>query len=154
MTKNKIYLPKSYEELSNLSIQELGPIWESYFDIPSKNIKSSMIRPLWYKIQCENMNLKFDMKHITKLNRYSLDPEKQIESSYKTKYHIKVGSQIIKTYKCKTYNVLVKDNNAFEYNGEVYKTLSGVAKAICHKKVSGYDFFGLNNKGVNKDVKG
>ncbi len=46
----------------------------------------------------------------------------------------------------------VKDKNNFEYDGEIYKTLSAVAKAICHKKVSGYDFFGLNNKHVNKDV--
>ena len=112
-----------------------------------------MHRPLWYKIQCENMRLKLEQKYITKLNRYSLDPEKHIDVSNKSKYHIKIGSHIIKTYKGKLYKVTVQDKNAFEYDGEIYRTLSAVAKAICHKKVSGYDFFGLNNKGVNKDVK-
>ncbi|NCB49445.1 MAG: DUF2924 domain-containing protein [Alphaproteobacteria bacterium] len=150
--KDKIYLPKSYEELIALSIEELTPLWKRYFNISVKKLKSAMYRPLWYKIQCDNMNLKLDSKHITKLNRYSSDPNKYVENSYKIKYHIKLGSHIIKTYKGKTYNVIVKDKNIFEYNGEIYKTLSAVAKVICHKKVSGYDFFGLNNKGVNKDV--
>jgi hypothetical protein len=153
MSKNKIYLPKSYEELIGISAQELTTLWNRYFDIPAKRIKSAMYRPLYYKLQYENMKLKLDMKHITKLNRYSSDPDKYIESSCKTKYHIKIGSHIIKTYKGKTYNVTVKDKNTFEYDGEGYETLSAVAKAICHKKVSGYDFFGLNNKGANKDVK-
>jgi hypothetical protein len=145
--------PPNYTELKSMNALELNKLWEQYFDIPAKKIKTAMFRPLWYKIQCENMKLKLEQKHISKLNRYSSNPEKHIDSSCKTKYNIKVGSHIIKTYKGKVYKVTVQDKNAFEYDGEIYKTLSAVSKVICHKKVSGYDFFGLNNKGVNKDVK-
>ena len=65
-----------------------------------------------------------------------------------------LGSQIIKTYRGKKYIVNIIAEDKFEYDGEIYKTLSAAAKAICNKKVSGYDFFGLNNKEVNKNVQG
>ena len=152
MVKTKIYLPKKFEEMKKYPPEKLHELWSRYFDTPPKKVKTAMFRPLWYRVQCENMGLKMDMKYITKLNRYAKDPENAIEKSYKTKYQIKNGSNIVKTYKNKVYSVKVKDQNNFEYNGQEYKTLSAVAKAICHKKVSGYDFFGLNNKHTNKDV--
>ena len=71
---------------------------------------------------------------------------------YKTKYNLHVGTEIIKTFRNRQYKVLVADANDFIYDGKHYKSLSAVAKEICGIKVSGYDFFGLNNKRVLKEA--
>jgi hypothetical protein len=112
----------------------------------------NMLRPLWHKVQCENHNISIDQKNITKLNKYSKDPEGCIEKSFKAKYHIRSGTEIVKTFQGKQFKVLVKSPDEFIHDGKSYRTLSAVAMAICGKKVSGYDFFGLNNKGYEKSI--
>lgn len=71
---------------------------------------------------------------------------------YKTKNNLHPGTEIIKTYLGRQYKVIIAEVNDFIYNGEHYKTLSAIAKEICGIKVSGYDFFGLNNKQALKEV--
>jgi hypothetical protein len=111
-----------------------------------------MVRKIWHKVQCENHNISIDQKNITKLNKYSKDPEGCIEKSFKAKYHIRSGTEIVKTFQGKQFKVLVKAPDEFIHDGKSYRTLSAVAMAICGKKVSGYDFFGLNNKGYEKSI--
>jgi len=144
--RKKIYLPKSIRELQALGEKEIQKYWLRYFKTDAPGKKHQVLRILWYQIQCENHNLKVDQKHITRLNRYAKDPEKHIEKSYKTKYHLKNGLEIIKTYKGKEFRVLVRTPTEFIYDNKVYQTLSAAAKSICGIKVSGYDFFGINNK--------
>ena len=143
--------PKTYEELQSMSLLDVQDLWRVYFNTEPKPIKKSMFRSLWYEIQCKKLGFKLEQKYITKLNRYASDPNLHIQKSYKTKYDLAMGSQIIKSYKRRKYVVNIIADNKFEYDGEIYKTLSAVAKGICKKKVSGYDFFGLNNKHANKD---
>ena len=139
--KDKIKLPESQDELQSIGLDERKVLWERYFTRGSPLIKS-----LWYKIQCEKMHLKIDLKHITKLNKYSADPDKFVANGHKTKYGVKPGTEIIKTFKGEKYTVQIDSSNRFLYNGREYPTLSGLAQSICGYKVSGYDFFGLNNK--------
>ena len=150
--KKKIYLPKSLKELKSLKNEEIRELWTRYFSAPLVMSCPRTLRTLWYKIQCENHNLRIHQKNITRLNRYSKDPDKHIKKSYKTKYHLRNGLEIVKTFKGKEYRVLVSLPEEFIYNNKSYQTLSAAAKAICNKKVSGYDFFGLNNKCM-KDCK-
>lgn len=150
--KKQKRLPKTYEELKSMSNDSLDQLWDRYFDTRPGKQRQSMLRPLWHKIACEDMNLKIKQKHITKLNRYSTNPEQHIEKSYKTKYHLKKGIEIVKTYKSRTFRVRVVNESTFIYSDKVYRSLSAVAKAICNKKVSGYDFFGLNNKRVDQNI--
>ena len=103
-----------------------------------------------YQTQCENSGLKIEPKYVTKLNLYSQNPEKYIERANKTKYQIKPGTQLLKNYKGQAFLVIVKSDDCYVYDGNEYKTLSAVAKAICGLKVSGNDFFGLNNKKYHK----
>ena len=71
---------------------------------------------------------------------------------YKTKYNLYPGNEIIKTYRGRQYKVNIAEVNDFIYEGKHYKTLSAIAKEICGIKVSGYDFFGLNNKRALNEV--
>lgn len=159
----KIDPPKSMKELKALDYEKIKDLWRRYFKDPPLEDTSSLpdtplrpdyrtLRTLWYKIQCETYNLHLEQKNITKLNRYSTDPEKFLEQSCKTRYQLKSGMEIVKTYKGQLYKVYVKSPKEFIYNDQSFKTLSAVALVICKNKVSGYDFFGLNNKSYEKGV--
>ena len=54
------------------------------------------------------------------------------------------GTEIIKKYKGATYVIRVVDGG-FEMDGEVYKSLGGLAKQITGRKISGKDFFGVKS---------
>ncbi len=52
------------------------------------------------------------------------------------------GETITKTYKRQTLTVLVRQND-FEFNGDVYKSLTAIANAVTGSHVNGFAFFGL-----------
>ncbi len=54
------------------------------------------------------------------------------------------GTEIIKQYKGATYKIRVVDGG-FEMDGEVYKSLGGLAKLITGRKISGQEFFGVKS---------
>jgi hypothetical protein len=56
------------------------------------------------------------------------------------------GTILTREYKGRELNVTVLPDG-FEYDGETYKSLSAVAKAITGSHTSGFLFFGLNKKG-------
>jgi hypothetical protein len=57
------------------------------------------------------------------------------------------GTVITRRYRGETIEVRVL-RNGFEYGGEVYRTLSAVAKAVTGTHWNGYHFFNLTKKGV------
>ena len=142
-------LPESYENLKKLNSQEIRKIWEKLFSENMPGFINIPYRLIWYKIQTARTDECIEQRHITRLQRYSENPQEHAHKANKTKYTFKPGSLIIKTYKDKKYTVKVISNDQFEYNGALFRTLSAVAMKICEKKVSGYDFFGLDNKRIN-----
>ena len=146
--RKKIYLPRSAEELKKLSHQKQTELWARYHNSPYER----KFRALWYYIACENANLKIERKHLTKLEKYAENPDECMIKVYKTKYNLHPDTEIIKTYLGRQYKVTIAEANDFIYNGQHYKTLSAIAKEICGIKVSGYDFFGLNNKRALKEA--
>lgn len=147
--KSKIYLPKTLEELKRMNHDVQSVLWARYSPHPYKR----QIRALWYYIQCENMGLKIEKKHSTKIRKYMKNPDECMTRTYHNKYNLNPGSEIIKTFRGLEFRVLVADNGDFIYAGKTYKTLSAVAKEISEIKVSGPDFFGLMNKNIhNKSI--
>ena len=59
------------------------------------------------------------------------------------------GTIITRTYKGQAIEVRVLPEG-FEYAGEVYRSLSAVAKAVTGTHWSGYHFFKLGRKGANR----
>jgi hypothetical protein len=137
-------LPESVAALKAMTAEKLRELWSHYFPAGRPQIK-----PLWWKIQCELSGTAIEQKHLTRLNAYSENPEECIARSHKVKYHIKSGTQLLKKFKGKEYLVTVTAPDRFTYAGATYKSLSAIATLICGHKVSGYDFFGFNNKGMN-----
>lgn len=131
------------EELKGLSNTKLQFYWDIFYRYPLRGRKCKY-RPLWYAIQCELYNCKLAEKYITRLDKYASNPEKYIQRANKNKYSLAIGTILTKTYKGKTYQVTVKREKEYEYQGERYSTLSAVANKITGAHVSGPKFFGLN----------
>lgn len=140
--RNKCYLPKSWEEIKGLSDEKLQFYWDIFYAYPLRGRKGKY-RPLWYAIQCELSGTKLVDKYIARLNRYAANPGKYIQRAKKKKYSLAIGTVISKTYKGQTYQVTVKDERAYEWEGEVYDNLSAIAGKITRGHISGPKFFGL-----------
>jgi len=59
----------------------------------------------------------------------------------------KQGAVLARDYKGQKITVTVRSNREFEWNGQIYTSLSAVAKAVTGSHCSGIAFFGLNKKG-------
>ncbi len=59
------------------------------------------------------------------------------------------GAVVTREYRGRLIEVHVLPNG-FEYEGEVYRTLSAVAKAVTGSHWNGYQFFELNQKGTRR----
>lgn len=140
--RRKCYLPKSFDELKGLSEEKLQFYWETFYTYPMKGRKAKW-RPLWYAIQCELERCKLPEKYITRLERYANNPDKYIEHAHKNRYALSVGTLLIKKYKGKIYQVTVKGEQEYEWEGKSYPNLTVVASKICNCHVSGPAFFGL-----------
>ena len=88
--RRKCYLPKSYEELKELSPKELRFYWNAFYTSPLRGAKAKL-RPLWYAIQCELGRCQLQEKYITRLDRYSSNPDKYIEHAHKAKYALSLA---------------------------------------------------------------
>ncbi len=62
--RRKCYLPKSFDELKNLSDKKLQFYWDTFYTYPMIGHKAKL-RPLWYAIQCElgAVNYRRNMSH-------------------------------------------------------------------------------------------
>jgi len=61
------------------------------------------------------------------------------------KIEIKTGTKLIRDFKGIRYEV-TKTDNGFEYNGNIYKSLSAVANVITGTRWNGKKFFGLQEQ--------
>lgn len=138
-------LPETKSELEKMAFEQKSLLWARYSPYPYRR----QARALWYYIQCERAHATIAAKHITMLHKYMNNPDECIARVYKNKYNLNPGTTITKTFRGLEFKVIVGDRGEFVYNGKSFKSLSAVAKEICGAKVSGYDFFGLNNKRFN-----
>lgn len=53
------------------------------------------------------------------------------------------GTRLCRGWKGRTYEVFVRDDGKFEYNGELYRSLSAVASEITGTHWNGKKFFGV-----------
>jgi hypothetical protein len=63
------------------------------------------------------------------------------------------GGILIRKWKGDTVKVTVRDDG-FEYNEQVYRSLSAIAREVTGTKWNGYTFFQLNGKGCKNGLNG
>ena len=60
------------------------------------------------------------------------------------------GASLVKTYRGQTIRVVVR-SSGFEFNGEQYKSLTSVARAVTgQRRINGFQFFNLGKKGAEQ----
>lgn len=141
-------IPETYAELRAMPKEQMPLLWLQITHNPTTLSPKNLVRSLWYRIQCTRYKRHLAQKYITRLNKYARAPEEYLKSARKIKYELKPGTLIRKTYKGQLFTLRVIADNRFEYNGKTYPSLSAATYAMIGMKVSGTDFFGLNNKGL------
>lgn len=121
--------------IANMSRPELCEKWRDLYGIePPNSSKEFLRRRLAYRVQ-ELFYGGLDEKLQAALTSHTLKakPKKGILSD---------GSKIFRDWHGMRYEVTVRGNK-YEYNGRLYRSLSGVAKAITGILWNGKTFFGM-----------
>lgn len=128
------------EEMLNKSLPDIHALWQKYIKKPVPQLnKNTLIKYIcWYKQAKENrVPLRPFLKLIEKTERdYAENRLKEVVYENGTKF--------IRSYKGEKYEVEVL-KEGFLFRGEIYKSLSAIARKITAKNWNGKIFFGGNN---------
>ena len=75
---------------------------------------------------------------------------KTVKTKVKPSTILLPGTSLAREYKGRTVRVTVRADGLFECEGENYKSLSAVAKAVTGKHWNGFHFFGLRKNGGDR----
>ena len=125
------------------SMKELKALWQSYFNEPAPVFnKATLVQKLAYRMQeLEYGGLKADVREQLKdlANGGKLKPGRK----FKMKIRPPAGTRLMREYDGQQHFVTVL-TKGFEYQGKVYRSLSGIATMITGTRWSGTAFFGLD----------
>lgn len=132
--------------LPAMNIAQLQAKWRSTLkEAPPPHIRKQLLVPLLaYKMQEKVYGgLKPDVKRrLRELTAgFKCDPRKAT-NKFRDPLSIKPGTRLIRQWNCQTHRVIVGEDG-FEYKGELYKSLSVIARLITGTRWSGPLFFGL-----------
>lgn len=126
------------------SLTELRELWNKQFKqpVPRRARAEFLSAHLQWQVQAEqygglSRKTKSQLKHLTQQlrNGVNLTPD--------TALNIKTGTKLLREYKGAKYEVIVCDDG-YRYNGQVYKSLSKIARIITGTQWNGKLFFGVN----------
>lgn len=121
--------------LANMSRPELCEKWRNlYGNEPPNSSKEFLCRRLSYRVQeLFYGGLDADLQVVLTSDAPKARPKKSV---------LRDGAKIFRDWHGTRYEVTVRGNK-YEYNGTLYRSLSGVAKAITGVLWNGKTFFGM-----------
>lgn len=133
---------RQINEIQRMSLPELRKKWVDLFGRdPGKLSKQYLIRRLAYRVQ-ELIYGGMSQETREKLRRWAENPEQMVKKPVREKTHLQPGTRLLRDWHGERYEVIVQDDG-FLFNGKIYRSLSGVAKAITGRHCGGRRFFGL-----------
>ena len=130
-------------DLKKLSLDELRDQWAIVWqkNAPERLGRKMLEISLFYKLhENETGGLPIEMKnHLDKLVKNFRQNPKCFKQR---KTVLKPDTQLLRRYKGKQYIVTVKEVG-FEYDGEIWSSLSKIANHITGSKWNGWAFFGI-----------
>lgn len=128
--------------LEHMDTQNLRELWLETFDVqPAPRLSQDlMVRLLTFQQQGG-----LNKATLRKLEGFKKQVANKGKVAPTDAIRIKPGTKLIREWNSKTHAVL-KMENGFEYEGEIYTSLSTIAKLITGSHWSGPRFFGLNKK--------
>jgi hypothetical protein len=130
-------------DLAKMSIVDLRATWLKHLgQAPPKRLsRDLMARGIAYKLQERRFGGLSKSAH-RMIDRFRRHDESSGDSLPKRTRSMKPGSKLIRDWGGATHTVLVLDDG-FEWQGEAYKSLTQIARAITGAHWSGPRFFGL-----------
>ncbi len=137
MSKN-VNLDIALEDIPDMPFHDMYELYMVLFNRPSKSTRKEFY--IW-QITNRLQELRFGG-----LDRETRQLLENMDEDYtpKPERSVPIGVELIKKYKDKTYKVKVL-KNGYEWENEVFKSLSAIAFRITGRKISGQEFFGVHN---------
>jgi len=161
MDQNKITKPKPTRQeavdrlltqLPAMDRKELLKLWHDLFDrIPSPALNRGTLIPiLAYRIQ-EKAYGGLKESTLKRLHELAKDNGNRKKSAVQAMIRPKIGTRYVREYRGKLHEVTVLETG-YEFQGQVYRSLTEIAKAITGTKWSGPVFFGYKRPGKRARV--
>ena len=146
----KIHILKEYALLSSMNPTQLLVEWKKYYDQPPQapGNKVYLINQIIYRIQ----ELTYGGLTQKTIDRLEALAEHQGTSPHKPD-RLAVGTRLVREVKGVEHHVTVLAEG-YEYQGTMYKSLSGVAFVITGTRWNGPVFFGVGVKEKSQPRKG
>ncbi len=128
-------------ELPTLSVKQLVALWDTVYDMPVPNQnKPHLVMRLAYRLQelhygglSKKTQVRLEHLAAAKKPVSKLNKEKPV-----------TGTRLIRVYQGVEHHVTVLANG-YEYQGQLFKSLSAIARHITGTQWSGAVFFGLKH---------
>lgn len=155
--------------LTHLNVAQLREKWQEVFGEPtSQRHKQYMVKRIAWEIQRRDSGQELSPEAIKRLDELQDEfrnspptewfrgakhnrPPRQTSPGRRAPVRAArspvVGSVLTRDYKGQRIAVTARGPREFEWNGEIYTSLSAVAKAVTGSHCSGNAFFGLKKKG-------
>ena len=132
----KVDLNVDLRKIPSLTFPELKEYYEALFNIPTTSTRKE-----YYVWRITNKLQEMRFGGLDNKTRRMLE---NMEIKELSEHKMVAGIELVKKYKGATYKIRVVDGG-FEMDGEVYKSLGGLAKLITGRKISGQEFFGVKS---------
>ena len=107
-------------------------------DMPNCALSSVLRATVAYRLQERHYGLSLSKEAIAWLDEVA-DDKRMFPDGRK----VGSGARFVRIWKGERYETTVRDDGRYEYNGEIYSSLSAVAKAITGTHWNGRLFFGV-----------
>ena len=139
-------LDDKLEALTSMPPAQLRALWrESYRTVAPSVGPDLLRRGIAHRLQ-ERAHGGLSKSARSEIERLRRRVERTGEAVKTHAIALKTGTRLVRTWKDKTYHVLVCDTG-FEFEGRNYASLTNIAEAITGTHWSGPRFFGLVNRG-------
>ncbi len=136
--------------LPHMDAVQLREEWFRLFYADAAPAMSSKLMrlALAYRIQELETDAEAQCRNIRK--QAAAQPRTPVESGFGSAQQMRPGSRLLREYQGKVHEVLAVENGRFVYGGQVFFSLSEVARKITGTPRSGAVFFGLRGRGSEK----
>jgi hypothetical protein len=140
---SKEEVEREIEALDTLDTSALRSSWQKLYRSPAPKTfrRALLIRALAYQIQAKAFG-GLAPKTQKLLLKYAANAEQGTFTTAGTRRRLRPGTRLIRAYDGKTHTVEVLAD-AFAWNGQKFRSLSAIAKAISGTNWNGHVFFGL-----------
>ena len=146
MTDRSDTIATKLEQLSELSLYELRLEWRRLYRMqpPARLSRDLLTRGIAYRLQEQALG-GVPKAVLRKLEKGQAPKVGGTSRSGSAPLTIKPGTRLVREWRGVTHSVLVQGDHV-EWNGERYRSLSEVARAITGARWSGPRFFGMSKR--------